>query len=96
MGTGSWPACCRQPFNLPSLQARHEHQADHHRLPRRRAQDPALAGALANNLYLGRSMARSQQVDDAITALSLEQVNAALRKYFKLEDFQLIFAGDFK
>jgi zinc protease len=61
-----------------------------------RAQDPALAGALANNLYLGRSMAKSQQVDDAITALSLEQVNAALRKYFKLEDFQLIFAGDFK
>ena len=61
-----------------------------------RAQDPALARALAGNLYLGRTMARSQQVDEAIAALTPQQVNAALRKYFRLEDFQLIFAGDFK
>ncbi|MCX2860522.1 pitrilysin family protein [Paucibacter sp. PLA-PC-4] len=61
-----------------------------------RAQDAGLTRALAGNLYLGRTMAKSQQVDEAIAALSLEQVNAALRKYFKLEDFQIVFAGDFK
>lgn len=61
-----------------------------------RAQDPALAQTLAANLFLKRTLARSQQVDEALSRLTPEQVNAALRKYLKLEDFQLIFAGDFK
>ena len=61
-----------------------------------RAQDGGLAGSLANNLYLGRTQAISQKVDDALAALTLEQVNGALRKHFKLEDFQMIFAGEFK
>ncbi|MDN3545060.1 pitrilysin family protein [Kinneretia asaccharophila] len=61
-----------------------------------RAQDPALAQTLAANLLLKRTLARSQQVDEALSRLTPEQVNAALRKYLKLADFQLIFAGDFK
>ncbi|QPF72064.1 insulinase family protein [Roseateles sp. DAIF2] len=61
-----------------------------------RAQDPGLAQVLASNLYLNRTLARSQQVDDALAKLTPEQINAALRKYLKIEDFQLIFAGDFK
>ncbi len=61
-----------------------------------RAQDPGLARSLAGNLYLGRTQAKSQQIDDAIAALTLDQVNAAARKYLKLADFQLVFAGDFK
>ncbi|MEJ5999613.1 M16 family metallopeptidase [Paucibacter soli] len=61
-----------------------------------RAQDAGLVRALAGNQFLGRTMAKSQQVDDAIAKLTLEQVNGALRKYFKLEDFQLVFVGDFK
>jgi zinc protease len=61
-----------------------------------RAQDGNLAGALANNLYLNRTFARSQQVDDAIAALTVEQVNAALRKYIKPESFVYGFGGDFK
>jgi zinc protease len=61
-----------------------------------RAQDGNLAGALANNLYLNRTFARSQQVDDAISALTVEQVNAALRKYIKPETFVYGFGGDFK
>ena len=61
-----------------------------------RAQDAGVAGALANNLYLGRSFAFAAQVDAAIEKLTLEQVNAALRKYLAPERFVSAFAGDFK
>ncbi|MEJ6007262.1 pitrilysin family protein [Paucibacter sp. AS339] len=61
-----------------------------------RAQDDAMSALLVNHAELGRTMAHEQQLDQALNALSQEQVNAALRKYFKLDDFQLIFAGDFK
>ena len=52
-----------------------------------RAQDAGVARGLANNLYLGRTFAISAQVDAAIAKLTLEQVNAALRKYLKPERF---------
>lgn len=61
-----------------------------------RAQDNGLAFALANNLYLGRTFAIAAQVDAAIAQLTLEQVNAALRKYVTPESFVSAFAGDFK
>ncbi len=51
---------------------------------------------LANNLYLGRTFAVSQKVDDAIAAATLADVNAALRKYLKPEQFVIGFGGDFK
>ena len=61
-----------------------------------RAQDVRLASALANNLYLGRNFAVSQRVDDALAAATLEQVNAALRKYLSPERFVYAIGGDFK
>jgi zinc protease len=61
-----------------------------------RAQDRTLAGALANNLYLGRTFAYSAQVDAALAALTVEQVNAAMRKYISPDKFVFAFAGDFK
>lgn len=61
-----------------------------------RAQDEQLAAGLAGNLYLGRDFSVSQKVDDAIGALTLEQVNAALRKYVNPQNFVLAFGGDFK
>ena len=61
-----------------------------------RAQDSGVAGAWANNLYLGRSFAVSAQVDAALAGLTLEQVNAALRKYLTPDAFVWGFAGDFK
>ncbi len=61
-----------------------------------RAQDARLAAGLANNLRLDRSFAISQQVDDALAAATLEQVNAALRKYIQPEAFVYGFGGDFK
>jgi zinc protease len=60
-----------------------------------RAQDDTLAAQLANNLYLGRTFDVAARVDAALAALTVEQVNAALRKYLKPEDFALVFAGDF-
>lgn len=61
-----------------------------------RAQDVRLAAALANNLHLDRTFAISQKVDDAIAAATLEQVNAALRKYIKPDSLVLGVGGDFK
>lgn len=61
-----------------------------------RAQDSGIAATLANNLDLGRSYAYSQKVDEAIGKATLAQVNAALRKYIRPEDFALVLAGDFK
>lgn len=61
-----------------------------------RAQDGSIAATLANNLDLGRTYAYSQKVDEAIGRLTLEQVNAALRKYLKPDDLALVLAGDFR
>jgi zinc protease len=60
-----------------------------------RAQDATVAGALANNLYLGRTFAVSAKVDAAIGKLTREQVHAALRRHLRPESFVFAFAGDF-
>jgi len=61
-----------------------------------RAQDGVLASTLASNLHLGRTFEVSQKVDDALSKLTLQQVNDALRRYVKPEDLVKVFAGDFK
>ena len=61
-----------------------------------RAQDPAVAGQLLTQLYLGRDYAQEQRVDDALAALSLDQVNAALRRHLDPARWVAIWAGDFK
>lgn len=60
-----------------------------------RAQDASLASALLSNLSLGRTFAKSAEVDAALGALTLDQVNAALRKYLLPERFVSGYAGDF-
>ena len=61
-----------------------------------RAQDGAVAGGLALNLQLGRSFAVAQRTDDAIAKLTLEQVNAALRRYIDPAKLSFAWGGDFK
>ncbi len=61
-----------------------------------RSQDPNLAAALANNLYVGRTFAVSQAVDEAIARATLADVNAALRKHLKPDRFVTAVGGDFK
>ncbi len=61
-----------------------------------RAQDAALSGLLLGNLFLGRSFAVSQQVDDAIAGLTLAQVNAAWRRHIDPKRLVFAWGGDFK
>jgi zinc protease len=60
-----------------------------------RSDDGRLAGALANQEYLGRTFALSGSVDAAIAKLTTADVNAALRKYLKPGEFAYAFAGTF-
>ena len=61
-----------------------------------RTQDGGLAGLLAGQLDLGRSMSFERQREDRLNAVTLEQVNAAIRKYFDPAKLVQVFAGDFK
>ena len=61
-----------------------------------RSQDGGVAYTLASNLYLDRTFALAAKVDAAIGRLTLDQVNAALKKYVAPEQLVLVFAGDFK
>ena len=61
-----------------------------------RADDTALAGELAESLLAGRTFAFHTKFQDRIQALTVNQVNAALRKHLKPERLVLAIAGDLK
>lgn len=61
-----------------------------------RAQDGALAGKLNSNTYLGRQMAWDKQMDDKLQALTVAEVNAALKKNLDASKIIYVKAGDFK
>jgi len=61
-----------------------------------RAQDGNVAAALAGNLELNRSFAVSARVDDALSKLTVAQVNDAFRRYVQQQALVTVFAGDFK
>ncbi len=61
-----------------------------------RAQDRRIAADWAYNLYLDRTFKRSAEVDDALSKLTVDQVNAALRKYLHPDQAMSVFAGSFK
>lgn len=61
-----------------------------------RAQDGTMAGALAQNLYLGRDFAFAQRIDDALARVTLAQANEAFRRYVKPEQLVFAWGGDFK
>ncbi|WP_251359856.1 pitrilysin family protein [Kangiella sp. TOML190] len=59
-----------------------------------RAKDNRLVGALTSNIDLGRSMQWNKGFEEKLQKLTLEEVNAAFRNYFRLEDISIIKAGD--
>ncbi|MBI3283395.1 MAG: insulinase family protein [Burkholderiales bacterium] len=59
-----------------------------------RTNDGGVAGGWTSNLYLKRSWAWSQAMDDKIGALTLDQVNAAFRRYIDPAKMSVFIAGD--
>jgi len=61
-----------------------------------RSQDPVVASAWINNLDLGRTFEFSKQFEDRLHAVTLEQANAAFRKYIDPVKMTFVIAGDAK
>jgi zinc protease len=60
-----------------------------------RSNDASLAGMLNSNLYLGRDMFHQARFEEALLALSEDDVNAAVRRHFKPDQISTAIAGDF-
>jgi zinc protease len=60
-----------------------------------RAQDGGLAGQLANGLYLKRTLTFDADFEQKIGALTVEQINEAMRRYLDPAAFTIVKAGDF-
>ena len=60
-----------------------------------RSQDRTLVSMLNSNLFFGRTMEFTAAQERAIEALTLEGVNAALRRYIPLDDISIFRGGDF-
>ena len=60
-----------------------------------RANDGTVAGTLRRNLYLDRTMQWTTDHENAIRALTLEQVNAAIPRHLKPDTLSVFVAGDF-
>jgi zinc protease len=61
-----------------------------------RADDSSLASSLVSTLHLGRTFAFHAEQDRKIAALTVEQVNAAIRKHLDPKKLVIVRAGDFK
>jgi len=61
-----------------------------------RSDDGNVAQSLVNQAYLGRTWARDAAIDGAIAGLTATDVNTALRKYLKPNEFAYATAGNFK
>lgn len=61
-----------------------------------RTDDRSLTSDLASQLFVGRSFVEVQEMEDRIAALTVDEVNAALRNQIDPEKLVVIFAGDVK
>ena len=61
-----------------------------------RTNDNMLASSLAEDLYIGRTMQFDADLESKIKNLTIEDVNAALRKYLHPNQLSVVTAGDFK
>lgn len=60
-----------------------------------RAQDRELAGRIAGQLYLGRTMAHDAQLESKVRELQAPALQAALKRYVDPARLSLVMAGDF-
>jgi len=62
-----------------------------------RAKDNELSSVINNNLYYDRGMTFHKNIEAGVKALTLEDVNKAIKKYFKpFSEWTVVHAGDFK
>jgi zinc protease len=61
-----------------------------------RTQDRAVAAMLKENAEFGRKMAWWAEIEKKVAALTLEQVNAAVKKYLVPDDLSVVKAVDLK
>ena len=62
-----------------------------------RAKDNELSSLVNNNLYYDRDITFQKQLEENVSKLTLEDVNNAIRKYFKkYEEWSVVNAGDYK
>jgi zinc protease len=60
-----------------------------------RSNDASLAGMINSNLYLNRDMFHQAQFEEALSALSVNDVNEAVRRHFNPDQISTAIAGDF-
>lgn len=60
-----------------------------------RAADGSIAGMLAHNLYVGRTTAYQSQFEARLSALTVEEVDAALRRHIEPAKLSVYMAGNF-
>ena len=61
-----------------------------------RAQDAALLGLITAREEYGRTLEWDQRMDAQLDALTVDEVNAAFRRYVSLDRLSIVKAGDFK
>jgi len=61
-----------------------------------RAQDRSLASKLASNLFLDRTMKWDENNEKKVTALTVEQINSAMKKWINPAKISYVQAGDFE
>jgi zinc protease len=62
---------------------------------RNRGADGSLVGTLSNYLFINRTFAWDDALDKKVDSLTLEEVNAAMKKYLNLDKISIFKAGDF-
>ena len=60
-----------------------------------RAADANVAATIGDQLYFGRTMAFSGDIDRRIEQVTLEEVNAAIARHYRPEELSVFIAGDF-
>ena len=60
-----------------------------------RAQDASLSGQISSNLYFDRTFRFDTELETRIRALTLDEVNAAVRRHLDLAKITVVKAGDF-
>ena len=66
------------------------------RAPRVGRVHPQLARTLANDLFIGRTLAWDTALEKRVESLTAEQIVAALRRHLDLSKMTFVKAGDFE